>query len=102
MNKTAFYLIPILGIVLIVIGMVGIYNYFSTSVDDVFDKVDTIDELVFSSPIVIDQDTLDVINTNWWNESVTLENGKVYDYAYIANKFLDKDIKRKIDSINNR
>ena len=92
--------------VLLVVALLFLITKACDNVQDeiggAFDKIDTIDAIVFSSPVIIDQDTLDVINTNWWNESVTLENGQVYDYNYIENKFLDKNVKRKIDSINSQ
>lgn len=90
--------------VLFVLLFCGLFVFFlkraGDNTSDLFDKIDQIDEILLNSQVIISEDTLDIINSNWINESVTLENGVIYDYKYIESKFLNENTKVKIDSIN--
>ena len=63
-------------------------------------KQEQISELLLSSQVVIKKDTFDIVNLDWDNKTVILDNGKELHYLYAKSK-IDKQVIKKIDSINN-
>ena len=63
-------------------------------------KQEQISELLLSSQVVIKKDTFDIVNLDWDNKTVRLDNGKELHYLYAKSK-IDKQVIKKIDSINN-
>ena len=62
-------------------------------------KQEQISELLLSSQIVIKKDTFDIVNLDWNNTTVLLDNGRELHYLYAKSK-IDKQVIKKIDSIN--
>jgi hypothetical protein len=101
------YVLKITLSILSVFILIGCLIYFLTyvivdSTEDTLKKMDTIDSILIGSKVVIKKDTLEIINTNWMNTSVILEDGREYNYKFIEDKFVDPTEKRRIDSLNRK
>ena len=66
---------------------------------DLYDNMSVADSIIIKTQVIIDNDTMDIIKTDWWNSTVTLENNIEYNYNYIEDKMYPYSNKLKIDSI---
>lgn len=92
----------ITSIVVIIVCLLGVSNMLINSnkeTEKLFEKIDKMDKVLLTSKVLIKTDTLEIIKTNWWDCSVTLENNIQYSYNYIESRLLGNS-KFKIDSIN--
>tara|TARA_R110000803_G_scaffold144776_2_gene210606 strand:+ start:816 stop:1148 length:333 start_codon:yes stop_codon:yes gene_type:complete len=68
-----------------------------------FDEINAVKKVLLESKVVLKKDTLDIINTNFFMQTMTLENGMFYDYEYLSNKFLHPKVTlKRLDSITNK
>ena len=68
-----------------------------------FDEINAVKKVLLESKVVLKKDTLDIINTNFFMQTMTLENGMSYDYKYLDNKFLHSEVVlKKLDSVSNQ
>ena len=101
------YILKITLSTLSVIILISCLVYFLSytivdGTENTLKKMDTIDSILIGSKVLIKKDTLEIINTNWMNTSVILEDGREYNYKFIEDKFIDPTEKGRIDSLNNK
>ena len=70
-----------------------------TSSNSTFDKIAKSDSIIINSKVIIKTDTLDIINTSWLNNEVTLENGVKYNWNYVENKIIPLENRYALDSL---
>ena len=86
---------------IVIFSLIVLTSCFNNDVvQNVFDRYDAIDSVLIGQSVVIQKDTLDIINRSSWDNTITLSNGVEYSYKYINLK-LDITLQNKIDSIRN-
>ena len=84
-------------ITILIISFVCYQDIKSTTAEG-FSRIEQIDNILLESQVILKDDTLDIINTNWLNASVILENNVTYSYKYIEPRLYPKE---NLDYINN-
>ena len=66
------------------------------------DKLNAVNQLLLSSKVVVENDTLDIIRTHWIGNEVTLSNNMTYGWDYVEPRLMNKEyVLLKMDSIKN-
>jgi hypothetical protein len=64
------------------------------------DKLNAANQLLLSSKVVVENDTLDIIRTHWISNEVTLSNNVTYGWDYVEPRLMNKEyVLLKMDSI---
>lgn len=62
--------------------LIAIIKLTTKKIKPAFDKIKVVNDILINSEVLINNDTLEIINTDWINASVILENGVSYHYKY--------------------
>ncbi len=87
-----------LYILICVITLSSCYN-INKNKELLFDNIEKVDNILLQSQIVVNNDTLDIINTSWLDGTVTASNNITYDYKYIKHKFVNDTTLNLIEDI---
>ena len=90
------YLIPIIGIIISVICISVALNALEDIGGGVDEAIEKFSLKVVGQKVVIDQDTLTVVDFSLLKAEYLLSDNKFYHHLIIENNFLDKTLKEKL------
>lgn len=101
-NRITAIVIVFSGIVIIgfIWALLTVVNIFTDEYDNLMMQQSNIETIIYDSQVVVDQDTLDVVDVSWSKKTVTLENGLQVSASYFDDNMIPESNKLKIDSIN--